>query len=195
MQPNWVINLGAKAGTKAKRMQFAILLERNGILENLLHRVVQGTPPEALLFPYSLVDYRQRLKQVEEALHLDIHWTPHSARAGFASDSVARGIPFQEIKEQGRWLTESSLRIYVDVVTASRVLAQAEQQGIAHLIRQAGEQLAYYFPRGVFGEDREYATDRLQEAAGRELVQAPARPAGAATGRVEGGWQRLQQRG
>ncbi|CAK0851604.1 unnamed protein product, partial [Prorocentrum cordatum] len=152
LQPNWVINLGAKSGTKAKRMQFAIILEQGGVLENLLHRVVLGTPPEGLLFPYSLVDYRHRLKQFEAALGLDIHWTPHSARAGFASDSVARGVPFQDIKEAGRWLTESSLRIYVDVVTASRVLAQAEQRGIAPLIREAAEKLPHYFPEGIFGE-------------------------------------------
>ena len=154
MQPNWVINLGAKAGTKAKRMQFAILMERNGILESLLHRVVQGTLPEALLFPYSLVVHWQRLKQVEEALNLDIHFTPHSARAGFACDSVARGVPFQEIKKQGRWLTGPSLRICADVSTASRVLAQAGQQGVAHLVREAGEQLASYSRSAFSGRTR-----------------------------------------
>ncbi|CAK0903818.1 unnamed protein product, partial [Prorocentrum cordatum] len=168
LQPNWVINLGAKSATKAKRMQFAIILEQGGVLENLLHRVVLGTPPEGLLFPYSLVDYRHRLKQFEAAPGLDIHWTPHSARAGFASDSVARGVPFQDIKEAGRWLTESSLRIYVDVVTASRVLAQAEQRGIAPLIREAAEKLPHYFPEGIFGEG-----EGLQHAASG-LAQGPA---------------------
>ncbi|CAK0821636.1 unnamed protein product, partial [Prorocentrum cordatum] len=174
--PNWVINLGAKSGTKAKRMQFAIILEQGGVLENLLHRVVLGTPPEGLLFPYSLVDYRHRLKQFEAALGLDIHWTPHSARAGFASDSVARGVPFQDIKEAGRWLTESSLRIYVDVVTASRVLAQAEQRGIAPLIREAAEKLPNYFPEGIFGEG-----EGIQHAASG-LAQGPGRRLGASCG-------------
>ncbi|CAK0800419.1 unnamed protein product [Prorocentrum cordatum] len=184
LQPNWVINLGAKAGTKAKRMQFAIILERGGMLEDLLHRVVLGTPPEGLLFPYPLVDYRHRLRQFEATLGLDIHWTPHSARAGYASDSVARGIPFQEIKEAGRRLTESSLRIYVDVVTASRVLAQAEQRGIASLVREASEQLPSYFPQGIFGEDAcgKHAADRLAQGGGRVLgapsAWAPASPTG-----------------
>ncbi|CAK0885210.1 unnamed protein product, partial [Prorocentrum cordatum] len=129
-----------------------------------------------LLFPYSLVDYRHRLKQFEAALGLDIHWTPHSARAGFASDSVARGVPFQDIKEAGRWLTESSLRIYVDVVTASRVLAQAEQRGIAPLIREAAEKLPNYFPEGIFGEG-----EGIQHAASG-LAQGPGRRLGAACG-------------
>ncbi|CAK0804568.1 unnamed protein product, partial [Prorocentrum cordatum] len=106
-------------------------------------------------------------RQFEAALGLDIHWAPHSARAGFASDSVARGIPFQEIKEAGRWLTEPSLRIYVGVVTASRVLAQAEQRGIASLVREAAEKLPSYFPKGIFGEGAcgKHAADGLAQGA------------------------------
>ncbi|CAK0900847.1 unnamed protein product, partial [Prorocentrum cordatum] len=165
-------------------MQFAIILERDGVLDNLLHRVVLGTPPEGLLFPYSLVDYRHRLRQFAAALGLDIHWAPHSARAGFASDSAARGIPFQEIKEAGRRLTESSLRIYVDVVTASRALAQAEQRGIASLVREAAKKLPSYFPKGIFGENegRKHAAVWLAQGGGRDLgassAWAPASPTG-----------------
>ncbi|CAK0833937.1 unnamed protein product [Prorocentrum cordatum] len=124
--------------------------------------------------PHTLAACRaaaHRLRQFEAALGLDIHWAPHSARAGFASDSVARGIPFQEIKEAGRWLTESSLRIYVDVVTASRVLAQAEQRGIASLVREAAEKLPSYFPKGIFGEDAcgKRAADGLAQGGAPDL--------------------------
>ncbi|CAK0898424.1 unnamed protein product, partial [Prorocentrum cordatum] len=141
-----------------------------------------------LLFPYSLVDYRLRLKQFEAALGLDMHWTPHSARAGFASDSVARGVPFQDIKEAGRWLTESSLRIYVDVVTASRVLAQAEQRGIAPLIREAAEKLPNYFPEGIFGEGQgiQRAASGLAQGPGR-LLGCGGSPSSAAGGGPPGG--------
>ena len=100
-------------------MRCAMLIERNGALKTLLHWVVLGTPQDALLFLHSLADDRRKLKLVDEKVQLDVHWAPHSARAGFASDAVARGVPFQEIKEQRRWITVSSLRIYVDVVTAS----------------------------------------------------------------------------
>ncbi|CAK0884075.1 unnamed protein product [Prorocentrum cordatum] len=95
-----------------------------------------------------------------------------------------------DIKEAGRWLTESSLRIYVDVVTASRVLAQAEQRGIAPLIREAAEKLPNYFPEGIFGEGQgiQHAASGLAKGPGRLLGAAcGGSPSSAAGGGPPGG--------
>eukprot|EP00972_Heterocapsa_arctica_P009812 1444059-Heterocapsa_arctica.AAC.1 len=65
---------------------------------------------EERLIGYSYENYRRLLHKVEEKLGISVGWTPHSPRAGFASESSAEGCPFVEVRERGRWLADSSLR-------------------------------------------------------------------------------------
>ena len=51
-----------------------------------------------------------------------IGYTPHSPRAGWASQLRLSGVPFAEIQERGHWETVSALRIYLDAVAASTTL-------------------------------------------------------------------------
>ena len=73
------------------------------------------------MFPYSLDFYRSRLKAFSAYYNLPHTWTPHGARAGYASESRAAGKPFTEIQEEGRWISASSLRIYIDCVGAAAI--------------------------------------------------------------------------
>ena len=51
----------------------------------------------------------------------DVKWTPHSPRAGFASDLTALGVDFAVIQNLGRWLSATSLRTYIDVITTASI--------------------------------------------------------------------------
>ena len=88
-------------GTKAKREQSVVLPDRRII--DWVRWAVELSEPGGRLFPYSYDIYRKLLKRVESHLGLTVGWTPHSARAGFASEAIARGTPFNEVREQGRW--------------------------------------------------------------------------------------------
>ena len=52
----------------------------------------RATPPEFMLFPISYSHYRFLIQRAEAALGLQAHFTPHSPRAGWASDSAAEGL-------------------------------------------------------------------------------------------------------
>ena len=52
----------------------------------------------------------------------ELHYTPHSPRAGWATQLRLSGTPFSEIQERGRWKNASTLRVYLDAVAASTTL-------------------------------------------------------------------------
>ena len=55
--------------------------------------------------------------------HSKLRFTPHSARAGWATEMRLRGMAISELKQQGRWSSDKSLACYLDV-TATRLLEQ-----------------------------------------------------------------------
>ena len=50
-------------------------------------------------------------------------FTPHSGRAGFATDALLAGRDFTSIREDGRWLSDASLRVYLDAVAMCSLAA------------------------------------------------------------------------
>jgi len=95
------IGLGMKTGTKAKRAQTVLLKDEDFLA--LLRWVKAKTANDELLFPVSYESYRRCLRRLTLRLKLDIKFTPHSPRAGFASECIARGKPLATTKELGRW--------------------------------------------------------------------------------------------
>ena len=57
----------------------------------------------------------------------------------------ARGIPFHELKEEGRWLSDSSLRVYIDIQQAAAIAAGLRAAGLAPAQAWAGDHLAAFF--------------------------------------------------
>ena len=106
---------------------------------------IAAAPAGSPIFPYALARYRALLKQTEQSLHLSVGWGPHSPRAGWATESRAEGLPFSEIREGGRWLSDSSLRIYLDVAGADGVLTKLRQAGLEDQLRWAGSYWWAYF--------------------------------------------------
>ena len=98
-----VIGLGLKTGTKAKRPQAVPLrLPKDATFVHLLRHLRGITPTGQRLFPYPMEVYRRELKEIQMGYGLETGWTPHSPRAGYASEASALGVPFEMIRETGR---------------------------------------------------------------------------------------------
>ena len=77
---------------------------------------------------------------------MDFGWTPHSPRAGFASEAIQDGVPFQEIKEAGRWLVDSSLRAYIDLVQTAQIAVDVQARGLLPAVEFVAREFFRFFP-------------------------------------------------
>jgi hypothetical protein len=112
--------LGAKTGTKSRREQSAVLLHLSGFADMLIRAFKSSTPPGCRLTTISSVGaYNACLRKAQKSAKLGwLHATAHSPRAGWASELRLAGVEFTELRERGRWVSDSSLRMYLDAVTA-----------------------------------------------------------------------------
>ena len=113
-----VLNLGARTGTKVKRAQAVLIDARRHPLALALIRVLVTTTPPArqLAGPQNLPGYQKVLAAACTSLMLPL-FTPHSARAGFATDGFLANRDFVSLREEGRWQSDKSLHTYLDAVT------------------------------------------------------------------------------
>ena len=139
-----VIALGQKTGTKAKREQSVAL--RCGRTISWLRWAISLCSRGSRLFPYSYERYRNLFKQVEKTLGVSVGWTPHSPRAGFASEAIARGLPFSEVREAGRWRADSSLRTYIDIVAAAQITVDLRVRGFVQAQLYARSHFESFLP-------------------------------------------------
>ena len=114
-----IISLGAKTGTKAKRVQSTVV--RDPLLICLVRWIIESLEDDDMLCGATYGEHRILLKRICELLKLPFNITPHSPRAGFASDGVAQGIPRQVLMDGARWTSETSFRVYVDLVSAAAI--------------------------------------------------------------------------
>ena len=118
----FLFRLGAKRGTKLKREQATWLdKDRDVAVSTILHRWLEATSSGTLLVDCSYDDYRRQLQSVSKQLGLPFVFTPHSPRAGFASEAISLGEDPNSVRLRGRWQSETSFRIYVDVISAAMV--------------------------------------------------------------------------
>ena len=106
------------------------------------------------------------------AAHL-FGWTPHSGRAGFASESIALGRGLTETKKAGRWLSDTSFRIYVDIIGASRIGTTLAAAGLTAAQAAARQQSLSYVSKDHLAAA--YAAER-DGAAGRRVLVIPRGP-------------------
>jgi len=112
-----LLRLGKAVNTKIGREQCGTVL--NSDLVALLAQRVRLA--RSRLFPFSYEKYRQLIRFAEARRGWTWGFTPHSPRAGFVSDNLARGCPPNQIQERGRWASWSSFRTYADQVAALAV--------------------------------------------------------------------------
>ena len=101
-----------------------------------MNRFFTTTPPGARLSNvYSYGVYLSLIKSALKRANCSLHWTPHSARAGWASTKRLEGWTFGEVKEAGRWTSDASLRIYLDqAVVAVQELTFPEMKRVSEWI-------------------------------------------------------------
>lgn len=118
----FLFRLGAKRGTKLEREQATWLdKDRDVAVSTILHRWLESTSSGTLLVDCSSDEYRRQLQSVSKQLGLPFVFTPHSPRAGFASEAISLGEDPNSDRLRGRWQSETSFRIYVDVISAAMV--------------------------------------------------------------------------
>jgi len=117
------IMVGALRGTKAGRPQVVRARPSDRMAQFLVWLLASSTPAGAYL---SDIRDTQKLQKVF-SLRLSQagiaeRYTPHCPRAGWATTRHTRGQPFADLREDGRWRSDNSLRIYLDVVANQQTL-------------------------------------------------------------------------
>ena len=143
-EPFAIVGLGVRGGTKAKRAQAVVMRDLLGI--GLLRYLCSESEPEQAVVGYTYEQYRRLLAKVERSLGLEIGFTPHSPRSGFASELWSSGVPFSDIRERGRWVADSSLRTYIDVVASAQIAVTLRLSGHSASIAFALSRLLHFFP-------------------------------------------------
>ena len=158
-RPRAVLALGTRASTKAKREQAVVL--RDPVLLGVL-RWAAAMAVGGRLFPYSYAQYRKLLARGEVSMGVEAGFTPHSPRAGFATDSIAEGAGFIETKEAGRWVCDSSLRVYLDIVGAAAIATACKLRGLESAQAYAVGHLVDYLPGArAFQRPSDHGDERL----------------------------------
>ena len=115
-----VIALGLKRGTKVRRPQSVTFQEDSDPVACVLVAAFAATT--AAEQPLSSINSIKKMGDLinwgSRYLGYTVHFTPHSCRAGWASEMKIKGHSFSEIKDRGRWATDESTKIYLDVVSS-----------------------------------------------------------------------------
>ena len=116
---------------------------------------------------------------------MDFGWTPHSPRAGFASEAIQDGVPFQEVKEAGRWLGDSSPRTYIDLVQRAQLAVDVQARGRVPAVEFWAREFFWLCP-GLAADCRELrdGQSRNDEGAGRASLPKVESGAWPETGRL-----------
>ena len=88
----------------------------------ILRRLERQTPKGCPLARVSASKYRSLFNLVNTRLALPYRYTPHSPRAGFASDGYTQGKTVEQMMIDGRWSVLVSFKQYLDVISALEVI-------------------------------------------------------------------------
>ena len=117
-----MLKLGSIVHTKAGREQAAFVYEaEDPNAFKLLQQLADCSTPGTKLFNFSYNSYNQFIDRCCKHFGLQVKFTGHSARAGFASERIARGESEAEVQKRGRWRAASSFAVYVDVIVATQI--------------------------------------------------------------------------
>ena len=117
-----LVALGMRAHTKARREQFvSVTPDRHLESYTLLLMLVEiSKSDDDLLFPFSYWIFHSSIRELDIRYGLSIGLSGHSGRACFATECISiHKMSIQETMREGRWLSETNFRMYVDVVGAS----------------------------------------------------------------------------
>ena len=142
-------------------------------------------PANSPVVPFTHAQYRRLLARAQKVLRVDFGWTPHSPRAGFPSEAIQDGVPFQEVQEAGRWLVDSSLRMYIGLVQTAQLAVEVQARGLLSADEFVALDFFRFFP-GLAADCREVrdGQSRDDEGAGRASLPKVESGAWPETGRL-----------
>ena len=147
--PRYVLRLGTNVGTKVGREQTAFFdPEQDPVLAMLLFRLLRSTPEQGQLAACGYDHYRRVLAR--HSACLGVLYSPHSCRAGFATEAIIKGEAPTLVQRRGRWASEASFLVYIDVATALQVEAEFRSRALDSEIDAASRNLLAYFPKTCF---------------------------------------------
>ena len=171
------IALGVRTGTKAKRAQCVTLSSNKKVA--LVRWLKSLSKSGERLIPYTYENYRRILNVVSKDLKLEhLGFTPHSPRSGFATDLVASGTGFAKTRELGRWVSETSLRTYLDLSAVSSIAVALKTQHLNDAVAYCCKNVLTFF----VGSELLLASDPSSPScvgatdAGKRLTEGPGRP-------------------
>ncbi|OLP75372.1 hypothetical protein AK812_SmicGene44843 [Symbiodinium microadriaticum] len=127
--PRYVLRLGTNVGTKVGREQTTFFdPDQDPVLAMLLFRLLRATPEQGFLANCGYDHYRRVLSRLSTLL--GVHYSPHSCRAGFATEAIIKGELPAVVQRRGRWYSEASFLVYIDVATAMQVEAEFRSRSL-----------------------------------------------------------------
>ena len=170
----YVFRLGANVGTKVKREQIASMdPSKHEQVACVLAQALKETPQGVKLFPFSYTRYRIALAGLSESLNCGVKYTPHGARAGFASEAIATGVPPQTVKDMGRWVSDTSFKTYIDIIQAAHVTTLVKIAGWHEPMMYASLHFQHYFVSCCFLQPDLHASSGVFEESHERQVRAP----------------------
>ena len=144
------IVLGRRRGTKNRRAQIARARRDQPWASWLLRLAARTTPATARVSDvYSYSTYAASFKFALKQLGLDGRWAPHGVRAGWASWRFSTGAPFTEIREDGRWASDTSCRLYLDVIATDAALSDERIQTMAAWFQAVEDSAGFWLPNAL----------------------------------------------
>ena len=109
--------LKPKEGTKVGRPQYVMCAPAHADMAELLIQAFTNSSVRGVRLTNlgDVAHFNRILAKAAHMMRLSNHFTPHSARAGWATELRLAGTTFQELQEMGRWECPKTLRMYLDV--------------------------------------------------------------------------------
>ena len=140
------IRLGSVVSTKVKREQNVLVcFSEFPFACKLLEWLVRTTSLGDKIFGFGYSSYNNSFKLAEQHFRLQVGWTAHSGRAGFATDLIVKGVPPSTVQARGRWLSENSFRCYIDVIGSLDTKARVSARGLWEEAVWCQENIDKYF--------------------------------------------------
>ena len=139
------ISLGVKTGTKVGRPQVSRIQPRDAVLSMVVAELLRHSPVGTPIFTFNMAAYRRQIQLLDASMMLNAGFGAHSPRSGYATDSLAEGVGWEEVRAVGRWEAEASFRRYVDQVAADRARVMARTLGLAEVLVWADRYWFRYF--------------------------------------------------
>ena len=126
-----IVKVGARYGSKSRRIQFTRVHVGDFATRFLLRRVLRmamGSSPVAQ--SKRTTQFTFWIRRACGLMKVEPRWSAHCPRAGWATARWRAGQDWPGLREDGRWHTDTSLRVYIDAIAAASIERRPDVQAI-----------------------------------------------------------------